>query len=44
MEVLVVTVGMTERNYSARINIGDGIAVATGKTFDELKRQMEEAV
>ena len=44
METLVVTVGMTERNYSAHINIGDGIAVATGKTFDELKRQMEEAV
>lgn len=24
--------------------IGDGIAVATGKTFEELKEQMEEAI
>ncbi len=35
---------MTENNYSAYVNIGDGIAVATGKTFEELKKQMDEAV
>lgn len=44
MEKIVVTVGMTENNYSACVNIGDGIAVATGKTFEELKKQMNEAV
>ncbi|MDR1980082.1 MAG: type II toxin-antitoxin system HicB family antitoxin [Tannerellaceae bacterium] len=44
MEKIVVTVGMTENNYSAYVNIGDGIAVATGKTFEELKKQMNEAV
>ncbi|MDR1716326.1 MAG: type II toxin-antitoxin system HicB family antitoxin [Prevotella sp.] len=44
MKKVVVTVGMTERNYSAYVNIGDGIAVATGKTFEELKSQMGEAV
>lgn len=40
----VVTVGITSNNYAAHINIGDGIAVATGKTFEELKEQMKEAV
>lgn len=44
MNKIVVTVGMTENNYSAYVNIGDGIAVATGKTFEELKKQMNEAV
>ncbi len=44
MEKVVVTVGLTEQNYSAHVNIGDGIAVATGKTFEELKKQMKEAV
>ncbi|MDR0658444.1 MAG: hypothetical protein LBG18_05875 [Mediterranea sp.] len=44
MKKVVVTVGMTERNYSAYVNIGDGIAVVTGKTFEELKKQMEEAI
>ena len=44
MERIIVIVGMTEKNYSAHVNIGDGIAVATGKTFDELKKQMQEAV
>jgi predicted RNase H-like HicB family nuclease len=44
MEKIIVTVGMTENNYSAYVNISDGIAVATGKTFEELKRQMNEAV
>jgi predicted RNase H-like HicB family nuclease len=44
MEKIVVTVGMTENNYSAHVKIGDGIAVATGKTFEELKKQMNEAV
>jgi len=40
----LVTVGVTENNYSAYIHIGDGIAVATGKTFEEMRVQMEEAV
>ncbi len=44
MAQVVVTVGMTENNYSAYANIGDGIAVATGKTFEELKNQTSEAV
>jgi predicted RNase H-like HicB family nuclease len=44
MEKVLVTVGMTENNYSASVVIGDGIAVATGKTFEELKNQMAEAV
>jgi predicted RNase H-like HicB family nuclease len=44
MEKILVNVGMTENNYSAHVIIGDGIAVATGKTFEELKRQMKEAV
>jgi len=44
MEKVTVTVGMTENNYSAHVIIGDGIAVATGKTFEELKEQMKEAV
>ncbi|MDR1381428.1 MAG: type II toxin-antitoxin system HicB family antitoxin [Tannerella sp.] len=44
MEKILVNVGMTENNYSAHVIMGDGIAVATGKTFEELKRQMEEAV
>ena len=44
MKKVIVTVGMTENNYSAHVIIGDGIAVATGKTFEELKKQMEEAV
>ncbi len=44
MGKVIATVGMTEKNYSACVIIGDGIAVATGKTIDELKRQMEEAV
>jgi predicted RNase H-like HicB family nuclease len=44
MNKVTVTVGITENNYSAHVNIGDGIAVATGKTFEELKRQMIEAV
>jgi len=40
----LVTVGITDNNYSAHLTIGDGIAVATGKTFEELKEQMSEAV
>jgi predicted RNase H-like HicB family nuclease len=44
MKKIIVTVGMTENNYSAYVNIGDGITVATGKTFEELKKQMNEAV
>jgi len=44
MEKVIVTVGITENNYSASVDIGDGIAVATGKTFTELKEDMESAV
>ena len=44
MRKALVTVGITENNYSAHLNIGDGIAVATGKTFEELKEQMAEAI
>jgi predicted RNase H-like HicB family nuclease len=44
MEKIAVTVGITENNYSAHLTIGDGIAVATGKTVEELKQQMDEAV
>ena len=44
MEKVVVTVGMTERNYSGYIIISDGIVVSTGNTFGELKKQMKEAV
>jgi len=41
---IIVNVGMTDNNYSASVNIGNGIAVATGKTFEELKAQMREAI
>jgi predicted RNase H-like HicB family nuclease len=44
MKKVLVSVGMTENNYSAHIIVGDGIAVATGKTFEELKTQMKEAL
>ena len=44
MEKVIANVGMTENNYSASVIIGDGIAVAVGKTFEELKQQMAEAV
>lgn len=44
MEKIIVTVGITENNYSASVHIADGIAVATGKTFNELKSEMESAV
>jgi predicted RNA binding protein YcfA (HicA-like mRNA interferase family)/predicted RNase H-like HicB family nuclease len=44
MDKVIVTVGLTENNYSAYVNIRDGIAVATGETFEELKQQMTEAV
>jgi len=44
MQRIFVTVGLTEQNYSAHVLIGDGIAVATGKTFEKLKEQMKEAV
>ncbi len=44
MEKIIVTVGITENNYSASVDIGDGIAVATGKTFEELKDEMRSAV
>jgi hypothetical protein len=44
MEKIVVTVGMTNRNYSTHVIIGDGIVVATEKTLEELKVQMKEAM
>ena len=44
MNKVIVTVGITENNYSAHVDVGDGIVVATGKTFEKLKQQMEEAV
>lgn len=44
MEKIIVTVGITENNYSASVNIGEGIAVSTGKTFEELKDEMQSAV
>jgi len=44
MEKVTVTVGLTNRNYSAHVIIGDGIAVATGKTFEDLKNEMKSAV
>lgn len=44
MEKIIVTVGITENNYSASVDIASGIAVATGKTFEELKEEMKSAV
>jgi predicted RNase H-like HicB family nuclease len=44
MKKAFVTVGMTENNYSASVIIADGIVVATGKTFEELKKEMKDAV
>lgn len=44
MERIIVIVGITENNYSASVDIADGIAVATGNTFDELKEEMQSAV
>jgi hypothetical protein len=44
MERVTVTVGLTETNYCARLIIGDGIVVATAKTFDILKKEMQSAV
>ena len=44
MDKVFVTVGMTEKNYSAHLVVGDGIVAATGKNFDELKKQMGEAL
>jgi predicted RNase H-like HicB family nuclease len=44
MQRIFVTVGLTEKNYSAHVLIGDGIVVATGKTFEKLKEQMKESV
>jgi len=44
MEKVTVIVGLTEKNYCARLIIGDGIVVATEKTFDNLKKEMRDAV
>ncbi len=44
MEKITVTVGLTENNYSAHLVIGDGVVAATGKTFVELKKEMQDAV
>ncbi len=43
MEKVVVTVEQSENNYSSFIEILPG-CVSTGKTFEELKRNMQEAV
>ncbi|MDR2064939.1 MAG: type II toxin-antitoxin system HicB family antitoxin [Prevotellaceae bacterium] len=44
MAKITVEVGKTENNYSAHIIVGDGICVATGKTFNELKEHMQDAL
>jgi predicted RNase H-like HicB family nuclease len=44
MEKVTVTVGLTEKNYCACLVIGDGVVVATEKTFDNLKKEMQSAV
>jgi predicted RNase H-like HicB family nuclease len=44
MEKITVTVGLTEKNYSAHLIIGDGIVVATAETFENLKKEMQSAV
>jgi predicted RNase H-like HicB family nuclease len=43
MEKVLVTVEMTNNNYAAYIDVLPG-CVSTGKTFDELKKNMEESV
>jgi len=43
MEKVLVTVEMTNKNYAAYIDILPG-CVSTGKTFEELKKNMEESV
>ena len=43
MEKVIVTVELTENNYSAYIENIPG-CISTGKTFDELKKNMSEAI
>jgi len=43
MKKVLVTVELSENNYSAYIEILPG-CVSTGKTFEELKNNMQEAV
>lgn len=43
MEKVIVHVELTDNNYSAYIDILPG-CVSTGKTFDDLQRNMKEAV
>ncbi len=43
MEKVLVTVEMTNNNYAAYIDALPG-CVSTGKTFDELKKNMEKSV
>jgi predicted RNase H-like HicB family nuclease len=43
MEKVLVTVEMTNNNYAAYIDILPG-CVSTGKTFEEMKKNMEESV
>jgi len=43
MENIIVTVEMTENNYSAYIELLPG-CVTTGKSMDELKANMQEAI
>jgi predicted RNase H-like HicB family nuclease len=43
MEKVIVTVELTENNYSAYLEMLTG-CVSTGKTFEELKKNIQEAV
>jgi len=43
MEKVIVTVEMTDNNYSAYIKQLQG-CVSTGKTFEELKKNITEAI
>ncbi|MDR3269078.1 MAG: type II toxin-antitoxin system HicB family antitoxin [Tannerella sp.] len=43
MEKVIVTVELTENNYSAYLEMLPG-CVSTGKTFEELKKNIREAV
>ena len=44
MKKILVTVGITDNNYAAHLNIGEGIVVATGKTFEDVKREIRDAI
>ena len=44
MEKVLVTVGITDNNYSAYLAFKDNVVVATEKTFEKLKKEMESAL